>query len=180
MTGPELSAWREARGISQDELAAHLGEGWTRQRVANIETARTAMAEDLTSKLMAIDDLLMQRQRANAGASSETRKSRFDYSKHKCWDLHGQPLNMADVLQKPSGFHFYRLDSPEDIDPETEHLKANLYETTRKYRRGQGTYFALDLIDWQIICIAYPDLPAHVAALPKLNAYLRPRTDAVP
>lgn len=179
MTGDQLKAWREARGLSQDQLAELLGELWTRQRLANVETARTALVEDLTSKLMAIDDLLMQRARANAGAEAQAKKGRFDYSRHKCWDLHGQPINAAEVLLKPLGFHFYRLDNAEDVDPETGHIKANLYETTRKRKHGQCTYFALDLVDWCVICIAYPDLPAHVAALPKLQALLGPRSAAL-
>lgn len=168
MTGEQLKTWRNNRGLSQEALANYLG--WTRDQLANVETERTTMKENIEAKLAMVDEALSRRPPPN---SDKPAKPKRDWSSHKCWTLAGQPIDMAHVLAQPHGYRFYRLDNSKDIDPVTNHLKANMYETTRKYPNGQGLFFALDLEAWNVVCLAWQDNPVHIDALPKLNAMLQ-------
>lgn len=172
MTGAELKAWREAHKLSQEALAAHLGDDWTRDMVSNRELDRAAMPANIHAKLALLAESLSRQ----APPPGETpKKKRLDYSSFKCWDLRGQPITMAEVFKQPFGYQFYRYDSPDNVHDKTGHVQANLYETTRKFPRGQCTFFVLDLVDWQIVCIAYADHPAHIAGMKRLTALLGER-----
>ncbi len=176
MTGDQLKRWRDNRGMTQDQLAAYLGGDWTRQKIANVESERTTMADDIEPALAVIDATLNPK----AGeAAALPKKPRYDYSAHKCWDLMGNVLTMDMVRAKAPGFQFYRMDNSSHKDPVTGHPLANLWETTRQYPNGQCTYFQLDLMTWQVQLVAWKDNPRHITALPKLQSMMQGKRDAL-
>ena len=165
MTGEQLKTWRTHRNLSQAELAELLG--WTRDQVANVELERTTMKENIEHKLAQADESLRRR----PAAAPIVHKGK-DYSAHRCWNSLGQPITWAYIKAQPLGYQFYRLDNSKNVHPTTGHQLANLYVITRKQPNGECKSLALDLDDWRIICIAYPDHPLHVEWIPKLNARL--------
>ncbi len=167
MTGEQLATWRNNRGLSQDALAERLG--WTRQQLANVETERTTMKENIEHRLAMVDESL---QRSPAPNAKQTAKPRYDWSNHRCWSLRGVPVSMAMVLAKGLGCEFYRLDSTKNKDPLNGHLLANLCKVTQSHPNGDCRNLALDLDAWQVVCLAYPDHPKTLELLPKLNAML--------
>lgn len=173
MTGDELRQWRMAKGLSHQDAADLLGAS------SRFVVIRWEKGGELPSSLAA----RITEAEATIAATPADQKPqgrsvivKHDYSAHKCWTLSGRPITFDETQKRPIGFQFYRLDNTNDIDPVTDHLKANLYETTRKRRRGQATDFALDLVSWRITCLAYESDPYRAALLAELNALLQPRT----
>lgn len=175
MTGEQLRAWRKSRDLSQEQLAELLG--WTRDQVANVELERTTMKENIEHKLSQADESMRRQPPPN---SSKPAPPKYDYSNHKCWTLSGQPIAFETAQAKPAGFQFYRQDNSTDVYPDTGHQKANLYETTRKRRRGQCTDFSLDLVEWQVKCTVLAFDPARIEICRKLNALLQPQIITTP
>lgn len=171
MTGDELKRWRENHGLSQEALASLLGPGWNRQLIANMEIGRRAIDDDFPARLETLAAALGLQAQAASDKPNEPR-IRFNYAKNLCWDLNGLPMPFSVVEQAPLGFQFYRKDSSKNLDDDTGHLLANLYEKTRKFPNGQCTFFQLDLEDWRVQCVAWKDHPAHVKALATLNTAL--------
>lgn len=176
MTGDQLKRWRENRALSQADLADLLGEDWSRDRIANLESDRTTMAENIETKLALIDESL---QRNGTDQAKEAAKAKWDYSKHKCWSLNGTPITMAEVERRSAGYQFYRQDNSKDVWPETDHPMANLYEKTRNKPNGADSFFKLDLYTWEVLLVGYKDHPKHPGLLEQLNELMADRRNAL-
>lgn len=60
MDGSQLKRWRENRNMTQEQLAQHLG--WTRQQLANRESDRTTIPDDIEPRLAELDSTLKPNQ----------------------------------------------------------------------------------------------------------------------
>jgi len=177
MTGDQLKRWRVNRNLTQDDLAQHLG--WTRDMIANREAGRASFTEDITAPLAALDTILEQRK---ASAGQPAKPPRFDYSKHRCWDLRGQPITYDHAKAQPWPYSFYRLAGSKARDSITGDLMATLNIMDKRTPQGADTYVQLNLDTWELRCF-YPDHPEHVRLLPELKRLLgdgRPSEQAQP
>lgn len=162
MTGDQLKRWRENRNLSQQELATYLGENWTRDMVANREADRATMPENIDQKLSVVDEQLARKPAPNAADREPARKPKRDYGKHFCWRPNGERISMADVLARPKGFYFIRLDNPtKDKDPLTGHQIANLWQTSHVYPNGECTYIHVDIVTWTAHCSKFAHDPKN-------------------
>lgn len=177
MTPDEFKTWRLAKGLSHQEAADLLGAS---SRYVVLRWEKGSELPSSIAALIAAADAVIAATPVDQKPQGRSVLTKFDYSAHKCWTLSGTPITFEETQKRPLGFHFYRLDNSEDIDPVTNHQKANLYETTRKRKRGQATDFALDLEDWRIICLAWESDPLRADLLVKLNALLQPQTITTP
>ncbi len=164
MEGPQLKRWRENRELTQDELAGHLG--WTRQKLANVESDRTSLKEDIEPLLAAIDRLL--------GLDKPPAPKRVE---PRCWDIAGNAITLSHVEERPFGFPFYREEGRRNRG-EDGHLLAGFYITSRRWPRGETTYLQLDLETWKPRAVAWHDHPKHVEMLAKLDAALEAKRNA--
>lgn len=162
MTGDQLKTWRTNRNLSQDQLAAYLG--WTRDRVANTETERTTMKENIEAKLGAIDELLVRapppnKQRAPKG------------SKRIYLDTRGRRIPFASLPTAP-GTVYYEYGWRQG---ETGHRYFNLMQVGRDWdgsHKGLCTPISLNADTWQVGAFVQSGDPAIQRTIAALQAAL--------
>ncbi len=173
MTGDQLKTWRTNRGLSQAGLAERLG--WTRDQLANVETERTTMKENIEHKLAMVDESLA-RQPANAEQVARPAKG----STRRYLSLAGRRIKpeMVKALKKGDCYYEYGWQ-----DSESGHHYFNLMQFgLDAFRKLQGlcTPISLNVNTWTVGAFVMANDPAVARTIPDLQARLDKNTDDKP
>ncbi len=122
MTGEDLKAWREARCLSQAELAAHLT--WTRDMVANREGNRAPCPPDLEQALAALALTLPPRTKNDIVIVPNNVPRRKGLPSQVILNMAGKRVHPSYVTRLKEGDSYWKYDW---IDPRTKHHMFNLY-----------------------------------------------------
>lgn len=184
MDGEQLIRWRKNRNLTQDALAEMLGGQWTRDKVANMESGRTPIPDDIEPALAAIDAMLARQPHPNQQAKGQkrSRKEQWDSDTRNCWTLYGRPTTMqAIIAAAKKGDKFFRRDNSTLFDEVTNHPLANLYIWDYHHRTREFmpfcTHIDLDLATYEARCVKVMD-KISMAFVDKLNNDILPSAKA--
>lgn len=149
MTGDELKTWREARGLSQAELAAHLT--WTRDMVANREGNRAPCPPDLEQALEALAITLPPPRKPGAIVIVPNNvPRRRGLPSQVILNMAGKRVHPSYVTRLKEGDCYWKYDW---IDPRTKHNMFNLYQLGTDHdleTRGLCRTICLDVNTWHV------------------------------
>lgn len=149
MTGEELKAWREARGLSQAELAAHLT--WTRDMVANREGNRAPCPPDLEQALATLAITLPPPRNPNAIVIVPNNvPRRRGLPSQVILNPAGKRVHPSYVTRLKENDCYWKYDW---IDPRNKHHMFNLYQLGTDHDleiRGLCRTVCLDVNTWHV------------------------------
>ena len=162
MTGTELKRWRENRRITQDQLAAMLGGAYTRDKIANLESERTTMANDLESRLGAVEAAISGNTQQDLPAAKPKPAKAPTYTPYgaKCLTMEIQPLKWKDAQALPAGSLFWKA-QPGGAPA------FNLFQIDARTGKALCTFYVLDHKTWTVKHMGSETGPT----LDKLNAW---------
>lgn len=148
MTGDDLRKWREARLLTQAELAEHLT--WTRDMVANREGNRTACPSDLEQTLETLAITLPPRTARDIVIVPNNVPRRRGLPSQVILNLAGKRVHPSYVTRLQMGDCYWKYDW---IDPRNKHHMFNLYALGIDHdqeTRGLCRTLCLDVNTWHV------------------------------
>ncbi len=148
MTGEDLRKWREARLLTQAELAAHLT--WTRDMVANRELGRVECPPDLEDALATLAITLPPRTKNDIVIVPNNVPRRRGLPSQVILNPAGKRVHPSYVTRLAKGDSYWKYDW---IDPRNKHHMFNLYVLGTDHDqeiRGLCRTICLDVNTWHV------------------------------
>lgn len=164
MDGSQLKRWRENRNMTQEQLAGHLG--WTRQQLANRESDRTTIPDDIEPRLAELDPTIKPNQNATWAGVYLPYGARW-------LTMQIQPTTKAEMERQPINSCYWDYCWTDQSTGSAQYSLMQVDVDRAKGRlKGLCTPITLDARLWRAYCgPLYTGHAAVQAQLAKLNSW---------